>query len=77
MDVSDVSFLSQRLLDALEPALGKHTAVRALEPVCKKTGVPAQELGPGEIDGIRAALRPMLRTLLGRAKTDQLLEKLM
>jgi hypothetical protein len=76
-DAADVSYLSQRLLDALEPALGKHTAMRALELVCKKTGVPAQELGPAEIDGIRSALRPMLRTLLGREKTDQLLDKLM
>jgi hypothetical protein len=73
----EVSVLSQRLLDALEPAIGRHTAARALDMVCKKTGVPATDLGPAEIDAVRAALRPMLRTLLGRAKTDQLLEKLL
>lgn len=75
--MTEVSFLSERLLAALEPALGRHTAGRALDLVCKKTGVSAQELGPAEIEGVRDALRPMLRTLLGRAKTDQLLDKLM
>ena len=75
--MTDRSVLSQRVFAALEPALGKHTAERALELVCKKTGVSASELGPADIESVRAVLGPMLRTLLGRAKTEQLLAKLM
>lgn len=70
------SAYAQRIVATLEPSLGKHTARRALGLVCKKTGRGADALAQTDQAAVADALRPMLRTLLGRDKTARLLAQL-
>ena len=74
--MSDVSLYAQRLLDALEPAIGKHTARRALDLACKKTDHTPASLGASDHAAVADVLGPMLRTLVGRAKADRILQSM-
>ncbi|MCB9703400.1 MAG: hypothetical protein H6711_16025 [Myxococcales bacterium] len=61
------------VIEFLEPTLGKLTARKAIELVASRQGKKPEQLRPGDIDKVCDGLRPMLRTLLGAATTQQLL----
>jgi hypothetical protein len=57
--------------------LGPSTAKTALRTFCEKTcKKPPEQLTNGEAISLLAALRPMLRTLLGVGESDQVLARL-
>ncbi|MBK8264267.1 MAG: hypothetical protein IPK80_23370 [Nannocystis sp.] len=64
---------SKTVIEFLEPTLGKLTARKALELVATRNGVRPEQLRESDIDKVCDGLRPMLRTLLGAATTQQLL----
>lgn len=74
--MGDPSAYARRLLAALEPAIGKHTARRALELACKQVERTPSSLDPADHPRVAEALGPMLRTLVGRAKAETLLGSL-
>ncbi|HRI07362.1 MAG TPA: hypothetical protein PKW35_06075 [Nannocystaceae bacterium] len=64
---------SKTVIDFLEPTLGKLTARKAIELVATRNGVKPEDLSARDIDKVCDGLRPMLRTLLGAATTQQIL----
>ncbi|MEZ4380656.1 MAG: hypothetical protein R3A79_04885 [Nannocystaceae bacterium] len=64
------------VIEFLEPTLGKLTARKALELVAKRIKKEPEQLRASDIDKVCDGLRPMLRTLLGAATTQQLLDDL-
>ncbi len=71
--MDELSAYARNVIDALEPAIGKHTARRALELACTKIGSQPTSIGPAHHTAAAKVLSPMLRTLLGRAKAEALL----
>lgn len=65
---------AQRVIDGLSPDLGTHTAKQALKLVCKRAKCAPPRLAGEHVDTMRTVLRPMLRTLLGGARTELLIE---
>ena len=65
------SALSRRIVDSLTPDLGPHTAAQALKLVCKKTKKTPATLSGGDLDLAVEVLGRMLRTLLGRGRSDR------
>lgn len=61
------------VIQFLEPTLGKLTARKAVELVAKRQGKKPEQLRRTDIEKVCAGLRPMLRTLLGAATTQQIL----
>jgi len=64
------------VIEFLEPTLGKLTSRKAIELVAKRQGMKPEQLRRADIETVCAGLRPMLRTLLGAATTQQILDDL-
>lgn len=63
------------LRDLVARYLGPNTARNALKTFSARTfGRPPEALGASEVLRLAETLRPMLRTLLGAAQTEALLE---
>jgi hypothetical protein len=56
--------------------LGPHTARVAMKAFCQKAlGRGPETLTPADIPKLNDALRPLLRTFVGRAQTEVILER--
>jgi hypothetical protein len=60
----------------LAPLLGPNTAGVALTTFCRRLARDPEALAPEDVPQLLAALRPMLRTLVGRVRAEALLEQL-
>jgi hypothetical protein len=60
----------------LSPLLGPNTAGVALRTFCRGLARDPEALTPEDVPQVLAALRPMLRTLVGRVRAEALLEQL-
>lgn len=67
------STYAQRILAVLEPAVGRHTARRALDIALRRTGREVAGLSADDHEAVCEVLAPMLRTLVGRAVADRLM----
>ena len=65
------------IVDRLAAFLGPHTARVALKTFAEASGGrKAETLTRADVPAVLAALRPMLRTLLGRERAEGLVQKL-
>lgn len=71
-----VSVVADKVLNALTPLLGRHTARRALVMVCKRAHKDVQTLSSEDLPVAYRTLRPMLRTLIGKEVTVRVLSDL-
>jgi hypothetical protein len=62
------------IADALTVHLGPSTARTALRTFASRAGLSVETLSPADAPRLLEALRPMLRTLLGAAPADAVLE---
>ncbi len=68
---------SERIEARLAALLGPNTARTAVRTFCERaTGGPPERLTAADAPRLLAALRPTLRTLLGAAQAEQLLEEM-
>lgn len=67
---------AERIIATLSPALGPHTATRALHLAAQKLGREPASLDASHAPELRARLEPMLKTLVGRAVARELLDAL-
>jgi hypothetical protein len=67
----DLSALSRRIVDSVTPDLGPHTAQQALQVVCKRAKKTPATLGADDLELACEVLGRMLRTLLGRGRSDR------
>jgi len=70
MDAEE-SQLSRVVHEVLTPLLGRHTARKALELACQKSGTAVARLGDAELPVVIDNLMPMLRTLLGEQVAER------
>jgi len=71
-----VSVVADKVLNALTPLLGRHTARRALVMVCKRAQKDVHTLSSEDLPVAYRTLRPMLRTLIGKEVTVRVLSDL-
>jgi hypothetical protein len=69
--------VSERIQARLAALLGPHMARTATRTFCQRSlGIEPEQLTAADVPRMAAALRPALRTLLGAAFADQVLEEL-
>lgn len=69
--------LADVVIRELTRYLGPHTAKNALKLFAQKSvHKTPEQLGHSDVEPLLAALRPMLRTLIGSRETDLVLEDL-
>ncbi len=66
---------AQKIADRLSAYLGPHTARTAVKTFCLKALSRGPEtLSPGDAPLVLQALRPMLKTFVGKARSELILE---
>jgi len=60
----------------LAPHLGPHMAAKAIDLVAAQIDREVATMSFADLDAASDAVAPMLRTLLGRRRTDRVLEEL-
>lgn len=75
MEPAPVS-LAKRIVSVLSPVLGKHTATKAGELVCKRLEKDADALIDADLQPACEILLPVLRQLVGGAVAQQVLIRL-
>ena len=67
---------AQRILDELEPLLGRHTSRKAMDLVLERLGKSDAEVTTDDLASVHDALLPMLRQLVGRHAAERALERI-
>jgi hypothetical protein len=70
--------IAERIASGLAPFLGQHTARNAVKHFTQKAlGRGPETLTTADLPKLNDALRPMLRTFVGRAQAEILLERVL
>ena len=70
--------IAERIATGLAPFLGQHTARNAVKHFAQKAlGRGPETLTVADLPKLNDALRPMLRTFVGRAQAEVLLERIL
>jgi hypothetical protein len=67
------SAVARHVLEVLDPLVGRFTARKATELVAQQCGATLDSLRPQDVPDLCDRLRPMLRTLLGKATAESVL----
>lgn len=74
--IEPVADLSETILAVLRPELGPHTSAQALRVACKKAKLDPDRLIASDLPALAEHISRMCRTLLGKRRSDALVEQM-